>query len=274
MADDLLARAKAPWYAWDPSSDFVADSLRSLSEAGELDGTIGALIGSASEPTLNSVVLPTLEALGITPAEIGINDAPTDDQVLADAQNTAILQKFEAAGVDTILAPNNDVINALTALETSSYRPRVIGTNSGSATTFIQDPSRDRSVLEGFVTTGTYGPQSAQMKEPDFVACADVIKAAGVEYYTIDQWSEGQPKPWVSASAACMSLRLFTAIATKAGTDLNYGTFRWAGDNLGELKMPGYPTPFFYGAPPHADGDSPVFIYDFDPTVGDLVIRP
>jgi hypothetical protein len=273
MTDELLDRAQAPWYSWDPSSDFDRDALAKLAESGDLDGTLGVFGTAANQATLDSVILPTLDELGIAVSEVAINDAPTDDQVLSDAQNAAILQRFEAAGIDNILGWNNDVVPVLTALETSSYRPEVVGTNYGAANVFIEDPERDHSVLEGFVSTGIYGPQAAQYSEPDYLACAEIVKAAGVEYIPFEEWQDGQPKPFVSAWIACVSLSLFEAIATKAGPDLNYATYEWAGDNLGELKLPGNPEPYFFGPRPHSDGDAPVFVYDYDSATGGYVRR-
>jgi ABC-type branched-subunit amino acid transport system substrate-binding protein len=270
---DLLGRAHAPWYAWDVDSDFDIDALHQLAADGYLDGKVGVMAASTDEATINGVILPTLEELGVNVVEVGLNDAPNDDTVLRDAQNAAILQKFETSGVEVILAPGNAVSGTLGALETSAYRPPVVGTNYSVAMTFTQDPDRDKSVLNGFVATGTYGPVSAQLKTPAAVACGDLMTAAGVEYYTIDEWSEGMAKPWVSALTACASLSLFTAFATKAGPDLNYGTFQWAGDNYGDLILPYSPDPYFYGAAPHADGDPPVFIYTWDETAQDLVVK-
>ncbi len=272
MTDDLLARAGAPWFSWDPSSDFNRDSVQLLVDAGELSGTIGVYGNADTEAEINDVFVPALQDLGVDVAEVAINDAPADDQVLQDAQAAAILQKFEDSGVDTIFAPGINSTPAFTALETSSYRPRVVGTNYGTALPFAQDPERDKSVLDGFVTTGVYGPPLAQMTEADFAACAEVIKAAGIDYYTIDQWEEGMAKPWVSAAAACTGMALFTAIATKAGPDLNYGTFGWAGENLGELKLPGNPEPYHYGPIPHTDGDAPLYLYRWDAAAGEITI--
>ena len=273
MTEDLLATAKAPWFSWEPGSDFDGDALRLLAKEGELDGTIGVYARSASQFTVDNVVTPTLADAGVNVAEVGINDAPSDDQVLTDAQDAAILQKFQASGVDTILAPGNNVLGILRALEPSGYRPRVVGTDPGTATAFAQDASSDLSVLDGFVSAGPYGPQSAQAAEPQFVACTDKIAAAGVDYYTPDKWTQGQPKPWLSAFAACTSVAMFDAIATKAGKNLNYATYQWAGEHLGETKLPGNPVPYFFGPAPHQDGDAPVYIWAWDPATKVIGVR-
>ena len=75
---------------------------------------------------------------------------------------------------------------------------------------------------------------------------------------------EGDPNSIVSALAACQQLELLTALLDGAGEDLNYGTFTTAGYDLGEIELPGEPEPFFFGPPPHTDGDRPLYRYEFD----------
>ncbi len=272
MTPDLLARANAPWFS-NEGSDAQADAIAAMAEAGELEGTIGVLASAATEPLLNDTILPALEAAGITPAEVGINDAPTDDQAAADAQAAAILERFESAGVDTILAAGDDGVGAAQALETSSYRPRLVSTTFGALNAFIADEGRDLTVLDGSVAAGPYGPDAAIYSEPDMVRCVELAQAAGIEWVHPDDWTEGS-RVWVSITTACGNIALLEAIAGYAGPNLNYATFEEAGFTIGEVKFPGNPTPYFFGPPPSADGDVPTFLYDFDPEAGEYVIRP
>ena len=205
--------------------------------------------------------------------ELAYNDAPPTDTAAVEAQNAAILQRFEAAGIDTILTASNDGVGIATALETSSYRPRLLMTNYNAMNAFINDETgRDTSVLEGSVGAGGYGPEQAIIDEPNMADCVQTIKDAGIEWVDPADWTEG-PRPFISARIACWSLSLFQAIATRAGENLNYGTYEEAGNTIGPVQIPGYPDPFNYGPPPSADGDPPLYIWTWDPALGAYAIE-
>jgi hypothetical protein len=153
-----------------------------------------------------------------------------------------------------------------------SYRPRVLITTINAITAQNQEGGHDLSVLEGAVAAGTYGPIENQVDDPDFQKCLEISQAAGIEWIDPADWVDG-PTPWTSLLSACADLTLFKAIATKAGPNLNYGTYQEAGNTLGELKLPGTPNPYFYGAPPHADGDAPVYLYFWDPAAEDFLLQ-
>ena len=67
-------------------------------------------------------------------------------------------------------------------------------------------------------------------------------------------------------------MALFRALVEAAGEDLDYGTLAAAADGL-EVDMPNQPEPLTYGPPPHADGDPPAYLYDWDPAAKDFLVR-
>ena len=273
QTEDFLARAQAPWFTTDFGSDFEGDAVAELAESGALAGTVGVAATTGNQPLIEASILPALEAAGIEVVELAYNDAPPTDTAAAEAQNAAILQRFEAAGIDTILTASNDGVGIATALETSSYRPRLLMTNYNAMNSFINDETgRDTSVLEGSVGAGGYGPEQAIIDEPNMADCVQTIKDAGIEWVDPADWTEG-PRPFISARIACWSLSLFQAIATRAGENLNYGTYEEAGNTIGPVQIPGYPDPFNYGPPPSADGDPPLYIWTWDPALGAYTIE-
>ncbi len=273
QTEDFLARAQAPWYTTDFGSDFEADAVATLAEAGALDGTVGVAATTGNQNLVETSILPALEAAGIEVVELAYNDAPPSDTAAVEAQSAAIIQRFEAVGVDTILTASNDGVGIAQALETSSYRPQLVMTNYNAMNAFINDETgRDTSVLEGSVGAGGYGPEEALFEEPNMKECVQTIKDAGIAWVDPADWTEG-PRPFVSARTACWGLSLFQAIATRAGENLNYGTYEEAGNTIGPVQIPGYPDPFNYGPPPSADGDPPLYIWTWDQTAGAYVLQ-
>ncbi len=284
MTEDLLARANAPWFTTEIGGDFEFEAAQTFAEEGLLDGPFAIYASVAEEGVVNDSILPALEAAGVAPLEIAINDAPTNDTAANESLNAAILQRFEVVGVETVLAPGNSSTSFAQALETSSYRPRLLATNSGSLIGWINSADeRDLSVLDNVVAANTFGPDSAIFSEPRLVECIDAVKAAGLYWIGPDdylagvnpdqEFQEGE-RPFVSTRAACAALALFTQIATAAGPNLNYASFQAAGYEIGDVQIPGIPDPYFYGPPPSSDGDPPVYLYHWDQASESFVIEP
>jgi ABC-type branched-subunit amino acid transport system substrate-binding protein len=273
QTEDALARAKAPWYTTDFGSDFQSDAIAVLAEAGELDGVVGVAATTGNQTLIEQSILPALEAAGIEVVELAYNDAPTSDPAAGQTQSSAIVQRFEAVGIDTILTVGNDGVAFAQALETTPYRPKLVMTNFNTMTPFVNDESgRDLSVLEGSVGAGSFGPEAAFFDDPAMAECAQTVQDAGLPWVDPADWTEGA-RPFVSARNACWALALFVAIAERAGENLNYGTFQAAGDSLGEMHMPGYPDPFTYGPPPSADGDPPMYVWAWDAAAGEYTLQ-
>ena len=94
------------------------------------------------------------------------------------------------------------------------------------------------------------------------VSCAR--QKAGMKLVPAGSVPEGEPRQIVASSNACIQLTLLKAILEKAGKDLNFGTFKAAGDSLGKIELPFTPDPSDFGAPPKADGDPKVYVWAFN----------
>lgn len=268
--DGLMARAKAPWFSIE-GSDAQTDAVAALAEADAFVEPFGLFATIDNQGLIEDTILPALEAAGLEPAEIAYNDAPIGDTAASESQNAAILQRFEALGIESVLTAGNDGSSIAGALETSAYRPKILSTLTGTLQAFAAEAGRDLSVLDGAVAAGEYGPNAAIYSEPDMVACIDDYTAAGNEFISPDEWVDG-PRMWVSMGYACKIMTLFDELATYAGPNLNYATFQAAGDTIGDVKLPGLPEPYFFGPPPSRDGDAPVFVFAWNPATGQLEI--
>lgn len=267
MTDERLAQARAPWFAYDVSSDSQVDGVQTLIDNGDLtaDQSLAVLYTDVDQTLYEDRIEPVLVDAGIDVVETAASDSSLDpDQVAGEAQT--IFQRFEASGADTVLALGSGTAAIVSeGLDGSDYAPQLAFNSTNAVNAYARDTSHDASVFEGAVGVGVYGPPDAYLELGGITeTCLDVTRDAGLEIVPPSQVGEGEPNQIVSSLAACQQLALLGAILDGAGEDLNYGTFQTAGYNLGDIELPGEPEPFHYGPPPSADGDRPLFRYEFD----------
>ena len=80
----------------------------------------------------------------------------------------------------------------------------------------------------------------------------------------VNEVPKGEPRNATAANFVCIHLYLLKAILEKAGKHLDYGTFKAAGDSLGQVDLPFSPDPWTFGAPPKADGDPKLYVYEWN----------
>ena len=140
--------------------------------------------------------------------------------------------------------------------------------NTNGVNAYARDENTDVSIFEGAIGVGVYGTPGrvprARVGSPRRASTCSVLPASRSPRRR--RWPQGEPNQVVSSLAACQQLTLLVDILDAAGEELNYGSFTTAGHGLGEVELPGEPEPFDYGPPPHADGDRPLFRYEFDVT--------
>jgi ABC-type branched-subunit amino acid transport system substrate-binding protein len=264
MTDERLAEAHAPWFAIE-GSDTQVDAINKLLELNVLEGRVGVLLNDTDRATYDNRISPLLEEAGVDIAEVAVNDTGLPpDTVLAES--TTIFQRFQSANVDTVLALGQGTANVVSdGVTGSGFKPKLVFNNTNGPNATLNDDTRDPSVFEGATAVGVFGPNDAILElEGVTKECFDVVRAAGIEIPVPSTVEPGDPNTLVSALGGCQSLHLLRAMLEGAGEDLNYGTFQTAGYRLGEILLPGEPQPFFYGPPPHADGDRPLYPYVFD----------
>jgi hypothetical protein len=270
MNPERLERATAPWFTLEAGSDIQSDVVKLFADEKLLDGKLAVFAQSIDADLMNNTILPLLDELGIEPVSTAILDAPAEDINAGLAQTGVIAQKFEAAGATKVLVVGNGGVAWSQGTEPTDYRPENLFITTNTILAYTGDAAgRDLSVLDGALAGDLYGPKKKQYEEPGMQECLGVLEEAGVEVEDPDTVEEGEADG-TAAFTACRYMSLFEALAEKAGKDLNYATFRAAAEGL-SVQVPGTPDPYTFGSPPHADGDPPVYVYEWDSANKDFV---
>jgi len=265
---ERLARAKAPWFGWQLSSDRLTEKLiEAWNTEGVFDGKKVALVSlAADQATMNDVAVPALKNLGIEPVDTAVIDAPIDDVQAAYNQVGVLSQKFEADGADVLILVGQVPVTWGQGSLNTTYRPTILGTNNGAMQAWAGDKAGppDPDVIAGSMT-GDGGSLKAGWGDDATTKCVALIQAAGPKEPINDPRTAvtDTKGTWVAPATACAAMTLFVAIATAAGNTLNVDTFRAAEANLGTLRIPGLGADSTYSAT-STDGDVPMFISRWD----------
>ncbi|GAA4983665.1 hypothetical protein GCM10023205_61920 [Yinghuangia aomiensis] len=261
------AQAQAPWFSDQRGGDEVGDAMALFNADNALAGKKVAVVGVVNEQSLVSdTVIPALQKIGVTPVATGILDASFRDAAAVAQQTGVFIQKFQAAGADTVVVVGGMGGEFPKQLAKTDYRPRLLFTSSSSASIYTGDANtRD---LTPVTNAAALGPKTT-WNEPTLQDCVATVESAipalkGTLSVDPETVPAGKPTPQVSTQTACRALTLFKAIADKAGKDLNYETFQNAGFGLGPLQLPGNADKANYSREtPH--GAIPMRLAVFDP---------
>ncbi|OHV29158.1 MULTISPECIES: ABC transporter substrate-binding protein [Pseudofrankia] len=262
LTTESYAKAQAPWFSDLRGGDEVGDGLKLF--RGDLVGRKVAVVTYVGDKAvLDDTVLPGLRSMGVTPVQSGVLDAPLTDPAAVAQQTGVFVQKFQSAGVDTVLVVGGISTQFPAQLEKTDYRPRLLFTDVSQARAYSFDAgAHDFSTLRGAVALGL----GTDFAEPANQECVHTVEAAvpGLKIVDPDTVPPGEPAPGVSVSVACRYLALFTAIADKAGRDLTYQSFQRAGFALGSFQIPFYTDRATYSQnTPH--GAIPDRRFEYDP---------
>ncbi|HEY4332398.1 MAG TPA: hypothetical protein VGM78_07510, partial [Ilumatobacteraceae bacterium] len=275
MTTETAARAKAPWATWTPDAGQSGAVTNEFAKLGDLSGKVAVYVAAADKPEYDNSVKPALDALGIKPVAVGVNDAPTNDTAALSSKVKLLAEKFKSAGADTILLVGIGVPQwpQIEASDTS-YRPKLLFTNLLGARAFYTNAAtKDTSILAGSLAGGAYGPDEAIFEEGTMQECISILTAAGLMTpapKSLDPTDQSN-QPFQAAFQACPDIWLTKALLERAGANLNYGTLYAAIDGL-KVTIPGDPTERTYGPPPAADGDPTPYIFKWDETSKSMVM--
>jgi len=267
-----LEQAQAPWATWTPDADLAVDALTAYDEMGALDGNVAVFVNSRDQGILDDQVLPTLDELGVEPVEVGVVDAPANDQVALGANVDTIAAAFEAADADTVVVvglSGSDWPNQMS--DNTDYRPQLLFLDVQAPRAFLNiSVDTDTSVLDGSLAAGTYGPFQDAYEEAAMQECIGRLADQGIDTPAPESTS-GEPGdlPFNAAFAGCADFALLQAWLESAGEDLNYGTLQAGLDAGFDLTIPGDPAERHYGAAPDADGGPPAYLFEWDPEAQD-----
>ncbi|MDG2027689.1 MAG: ABC transporter substrate-binding protein [Acidimicrobiales bacterium] len=264
ITSDRMSRARAPWFSNELSEDAQVDAVRTLVEQGELGGAVAAFVPDVNERVYRDSIEAILTDAGVDIVEVAVSDSTLDTEQAAAALD-AILERFDSSGADTILGIGSASGALADGLDDTDYAPRLAFTDAGTANASAAAQGQDLSVFDGAVAIAGFGPPSATLELGGVTEeCYDVQRSAGLELTPLEEVPQGDPRQLVSSYIACSQVSLLVALLDAAGPELNYGTFQAAGDGLGSITLPGAPEPFFFGPPPSADGDVPLFVYEWN----------
>lgn len=261
---------KAPWFNNLLADDhLIPKELTILKKQGVFAGHKVAVVGAAADQaTLEGVVLPQLNALHVNVVQTAINDVPNGDTAALTQQYGLIAQKFQASGVDVVVAvgdagdqwPNSLKINK------STYAPRLVGTTYTTMSLFMTDKTEyNATYAKEAVAATNIPPATIAWNDPAMKRCVAMIQKAEPNA-TIGNpiTSKSQTETtWVAPETACQYVTLFVDIAKAAGSTLNNSTFLRGGESLANITLPGSGGTLHYG-PGHHDGNGPLFVYTWD----------
>ncbi|MFC9392753.1 ABC transporter substrate-binding protein [Streptomyces sp. NPDC057027] len=266
----VYAQAEAPWFSEQPGSDLAAEVVEVLARRGDLTGRKIAVVGGAQDQgSVEGALLPALRKAGVSPVATGYLQSFGVDAATLAQQTNVVLQKARSAGADTLLLTGTPAQTLPLVLEKTSWRPRLLFTDAPGGYQAASG-KHDFGTLSGAVVA----TPDVVWSDPMLQECASTVEKADprlagklVDPNTVPA---GQPLPGVSLWTACLNLRLFTAIAGKAGTRLDYTTFQRAGLGLGAIHLPGYADDATYG-PSSTSGSIPVKAKTYDPATNRFV---
>jgi hypothetical protein len=265
MTNDLLGRISVPWFSGDAGEDFQADAIRRFADEGLFGDDLGVFAISTEADLMDEVALPALEEVGIEPLDTAVLDAPPDDVTAQNAAVGVIAERFDAAGVDQVLIIGSGGLTWANGVQSLGYRPQLLIVDKGPIDAFTASPGDpDLSLLEGAIGGSVDVPPPVAYDTPGMQECLAVQEDAG---YPSPDPATLPPERYGELAAAfisCGAVTLFRAVVEGAGEDLNYGTLQQAGEQLGELQLPGKPDPYHFGPPPAADGDPVVHLFDWN----------
>jgi hypothetical protein len=228
---------------------------------------VGVFAGGVTDQRELKVVQSALKKLQVDPVASAVDSAPTGDQSATNQQAEVIAQRFQASGVDEVVAVGSGSViwpEALQAAQ-STYDPPWVATNSGTVNTAVIASSITPAYLKNLITTSPVLDNYQTWHQSENQHCYQVVRKA----YPNDKITPptepitGSDQSFFAIQDACDNLALFTAIAKGAGKDLTRANFVKAGYALHDVSLPGSAGPVsFATGRPYPLG--PVYIGRYD----------
>ena len=274
QTNEALEEARAPWFAWDPSSASAArQTVEGVLGEGGFEGKKVAIVAAAADEPVAGQTETQLKDAGVDVVNVAIGSPPSGDAAATKAELQTFAERFRSDGADQVVVIGDVFVLFAQALQQTDYRPQLIATSTGVVRGFLVATS-DYAVMQGLIAGGPPSPQEVAA-EPAVQECHDAVQEIEPDRVIETPYDPTgkSPEPQISVESACTALQLFAAIAEKAGSTLNNDTFGQAGENLGVITLPGRGGPSDY-TPDHPDGDPPLFLARWDSATDALVVDP
>lgn len=258
---ERLSRAEAPWFAVNTNTDTrTTEGIAALAKAGELDDATVAVVANSIDQKSLDLAESALDEAGVDVVDTGVFDVAAGDVEAATTQAATLSERFQAAGVDTIVTVGDSAVAMARGLARTGFHPKLVALSPDGIEAVVADESSDKAVLEGAIAITDNGRD--QFNEEYFQDCLKIVEpVTGEIVQDPNTKPEGSPDYMTSVREACQYTLLFAAIAEKAGPELNNSTFRKAGEQLGAFNLPGRPGMEWSAERP--DGAAPLYISRF-----------
>lgn len=267
QSEERLAQAKAPWVQPGSLRNRRLEVFVDLLKAdGRLDDAKVAVIGSVELEDVYEQAEGLLQAAGVEPVLVAINDVPQGDIVAENARWQVLAENIRASGADKVLIIGSGQAGARgifeNGLEVEHWQlERNALDNPGENTT--------AEMIDGAITpTGLTDDEiydeagTQECREIFFAANPDIVPDKLPSEYV-----EGEEQWFNPIMSYCRWIQLFTQIATAAGPDLTPESFLAAMDGMGDITLPGLP--FASLGPGKYDADDSFRLSIFDMTFGE-----
>jgi ABC-type branched-subunit amino acid transport system substrate-binding protein len=233
---------------------------------------VGIFAGATTDEPEIPVVQSILKKLKVSVVATAIDSAPQQDLPASDAQVETIAQRFQADGVNEVVAVGYGSAiwpNGLSASQ-SSYNPQWIATSEADLSGDVGG-SNNPIYLKNVVTSSPLTSPAEIWTNAQTQKCVSQVRKDYPSDH-INTYSASAPSSqvtWTGIEQACTDVGLFATIAKAAGKHLTVSSFVHAGYGLRNVTIPGQGAPISFGPnQPYALG--PVFRVHYDSTTKTL----
>ncbi|HXY28769.1 MAG TPA: hypothetical protein VEH82_10860, partial [Acidimicrobiales bacterium] len=238
---------------------------------------VGIFAGGVTDERELQVVQSALKGLHADVVSSALDSAPTGDQAATNEQATIIAQRFEASGVNEVVAVGSGSVVWPEGLQSdqSTYNPPWVATNSGTVNTAVIASSITPPYLKNLVTTSPVLDNYQTWHQAADQRCSRVVRKA----YPDDKITPptepitGSDQSFFAIQDACDNLALFSAIAKGAGKNLTRASFIKAGYALHDANLPLSAVPVSF-APGRPYPLGPVYIGRYDAAKNSVLYSP
>lgn len=265
QSEERLGEVRAPWITDRPLRTRQTAILMDLLEGEGLlaDAKVAVVTGIDAEDVRTGVV-DTMGEYGVEPVEDLLSDAAVGDIAAEDQVWATLAERIRGSGADTVLLVGNP-----------SAGIRNIASQGLDVDIWVLDQESlqslgstvDLATAEGALAAAPLTGQ--ELWDHESVApCREAYSASAsaAEVIEPDDLTEGDEDVAQGLIVACRFFKLFEAVATAAGENLNSETFAAAAAELSQFSIPGQPFASL-GADKHDSNDS-FRLASFDPTIG------
>ncbi len=265
------AQAKAPWFNNIISaSDLIPKEMAVFKQQGAFAGKKVGVVGTSADKGELDLVIPALRKAKVNVVQTATNAVPDTDVSAQTQEYGVIAEKFQASGVNTVVAVGNSGNGWPAALQNnqSTYRPRIVATDYIDLDVYVSNKAGyTQSILKNAITAGGYAPVADVWNDPAMKRCIATIHAAepGAVINNPVTATASTPVTWTAPELACQQMSMFSQFAKAAGKTLNSKTLAKGAASLQHVVIPGGGGALSFPSG-HGDGNGPVFVYRWNPT--------